>query len=61
MTYHKRVLFMKNSLPFFRLLLPLLVLALAGAVEANSGDPASGQNIRIFYSGNVLAELEPCG
>ncbi len=52
---------MTHPLPFFRVLLPLLLLTLAGAIEATADDHAVAQKIRIFYSGNVLAELEPCG
>jgi hypothetical protein len=52
---------MTHPLPFFRVLLPLLLLTLAGAMETTAGDHAAVQKIRLLYSGNVLAELEPCG
>ncbi len=52
---------MTHPLPLFSVLLALLLLTLAGAMEAIAFDRAVAQKIRILYSGNVLAELEPCG
>lgn len=52
---------MTHPLPYFRVLLPLLLLTVAGAMEVTAGGQATVQKLRILYSGNVLAELEPCG
>jgi hypothetical protein len=52
---------MTQPLLFVRVLLPLLLLTIAGVIEVTAGDQAAAQKLRILYSGNVLAELEPCG
>jgi len=52
---------MTHPLPYFRVLLPLLLLTIAGAMEVTAGGQVAVQKLRILYSGNVLAELEPCG
>ncbi len=52
---------MTHPLPYFKVLLSLLLLTMSGAMGATAGDQAAARKIRILYSGNVLAELEPCG
>ncbi|MDK9708889.1 MAG: hypothetical protein OEL83_17745 [Desulforhopalus sp.] len=48
---------MEQQLSFTRIFLILLLVCLSGAAQA--GTPP--EKIRIFFSGNVLAELGPCG
>ena len=52
---------MKYTLPFFKIFLPLVFFILFGssAMAADKFPPAD--KIRIFFSGNVQAELGPCG
>lgn len=52
---------MKHTLLFPVIFLSLVVFMLPGTAAMAVDAPPSAHNIRIFFSGNVLAELEPCG
>lgn len=52
---------MKHSLPFPAILLPLMFFILAGTPTAPADNLPPVHKIRIFFSGNVQAELGPCG
>jgi hypothetical protein len=52
---------MRQHPPFSRILIFLLWVTLAGATHAATQTEVTAEKIRIFFSGNVLAELGPCG
>jgi len=52
---------MKQSLAFPSFFLPLLLLILVGSSAIAGDAPSPVHKLRIFFSGNVLAELGPCG
>jgi hypothetical protein len=52
---------MNLSLPIPSFFLPLLFFILTGASAIAADSPPSVHKIRTFFSGNVQAELGPCG
>ncbi len=52
---------MKHSLPSPAIFLVLLFFILAGASAMAADNLPSLNKISVFFSGNVQAELEPCG
>lgn len=52
---------MKQHPLISRFFLFFLFVCLAGVAQAASQADTPAEKIRIFFSGNVLAELGPCG
>ncbi|GEM_PF-5998938 len=52
---------MKHTVPFPTIFLPLLFFILAGSSVMAADKVPPADKIRIFFSGNVQAELGPCG
>ncbi len=54
---------MKHRLPFPTIFLSLLlyILAVTGVAVMAADDRPPAEKIRIFFTGNVQAELGPCG